>query len=125
MKKKILIVEDEPSLRSALRDKIKDQGFEVFTGANGKEGLKQAIKNKPDLILLDIIMPKVDGVTMLKKLREESKWGKEVPVVILTNLGADDEIVKDCLETKPVYYLIKSEVSLEEVIERIKMYLKM
>ena len=88
MAKKILIVEDEASLRKALVEKFQREGFETFLAFDGVEGLDQAERIQPDLILLDIIMPKMDGMTMLKKLRESGDWGKQVPVIILTNLSS-------------------------------------
>ena len=82
--KKILIIEDDSSLRNVLQDKIKHEGFSVFTANDGQEGLETAIKEKPDCILLDVIMPKMSGIQMLKKLREHA-WGKTVPVLLLSN----------------------------------------
>ena len=76
MDKKILIVDDEPALLTALVDKFTRAGYTVGIAENGKEGLKLALKNRPDLILLDIIMPVMDGITMLYKLRKDSWGGK-------------------------------------------------
>lgn len=78
-----------------------------------------AINEAPDLILLDIVMPKMDGITMLKKLRE-SAGGKNVKVIILTNLNANDSITKAVFETEPSYYLIKANYSMDDVIEKVK-----
>ena len=122
MKKKILIVEDEVSLLNVLSEKLKLEGFEILEAKNGEEGLDLAIKQKPDLILLDIIMPKMDGITMLGKLRENS-WGKHVPVIILTNLSSGSEILKS-VEKKVFSYLIKSDWKLEDVVKKIKKALR-
>jgi len=89
--KVLLIAEDEPSLRYILRDKLSNIGFTVFEAADGEEGLAVAMKEHPDLILLDLVMPKMDGISMLKKLRE-SDWGKSVKVLVLTNLDETGKI---------------------------------
>jgi len=122
MEKKILIVEDEVSLLNVLSEKLKLEGFEVLEAKNGEEGLDLALKRKPDLILLDIIMPKMDGVTMLGNLRENN-WGKHVPVIILTNLSSGSDILK-AVEKKAFSYLIKSDWKLEDVVKKIKKALR-
>jgi CheY-like chemotaxis protein len=83
-KKCILVVEDESVLRKSLVSALEDAKFKVLEAENGKKGLEIALKNKPDLILLDLLMPVMDGWTMLKHLRKD-KWGKNVFVFILTN----------------------------------------
>ena len=83
LKKIILIVEDDRSLLHALTDKFKLEGFHVLNSENGKEGLEMALKEEPDAILLDILMPIMDGLTMLGELRQANSWGRRVPVVIL------------------------------------------
>jgi DNA-binding response OmpR family regulator len=121
-KKTILIVEDDESLIKALDIKLTREGYTTVKAMDGEEGLKKFEKNLPDLVLLDIKMPKMDGLTMLKKLREKSK-GKTIPVIILTNWGEMDKIstaVK--LDTK--YYLIKADWDLDEVIEKVRSVLK-
>lgn len=123
MNKKILVVEDEPSLLGALRAKLTQEGFDFIEARNGQTGLEQALKEKPDMILLDIIMPVMDGLTMLGKLRENA-WGKTVPVIIITNLS-DDEKVMEAVKQGSYDYLIKSNWSIAEVISKIKEKLKM
>lgn len=115
---KILIVEDDVQLMKSLRDKIKREGFITFAARDGKEGLKVGIQEKPDLILLDVIMPKMDGIEMLKKLREDS-WGKGVLVILLSN-DDDPDHIKETLKDNAVDYLIKSDWKLEDIIRRIK-----
>ena len=85
-KKTILIVEDERALMQALSEKIQKSGFKVIEAVNGLEGLQLSVKYSPDLILLDIVMPKMDGMTMIKELRNK-KQGKNIPVIFLTNLS--------------------------------------
>lgn len=117
-KKTILIVEDELSLRSALSEKLSKEDFEILEANDGQEGLDIAFKEHPDLILLDIIMPIMDGIKMLSKLREDD-WGKTVPVLILTNLS-DEEKTSEAVEKGVSDYLIKSDYSLEDLMEKIK-----
>lgn len=119
--KKILIVEDELSLRNALSDKLLREGFEIVEAKNGEEGLEVALREHPDLILIDIIMPVMDGMTMLKKLRDEDEWGKTVPVIILTNLTSDnEERLRDITNAEPSYYLVKSDWKIEDVVAKIR-----
>ena len=118
--KKILIVEDEQDLCEALIDKLGREGFLPRGAKDGEEGLELALKEHPDLILLDIVMPKMDGMTMFKKLRED-KWGKNVPVILLTNLSATDEkLIKAMVENEPAYYLVKSDWKINDVVEKVK-----
>mgnify|MGYP001559852829 CR=1 FL=1 len=121
LKKTILIVEDELSLRNALCDKLTHEGFAVLEAKNGKEGLEVALREHPDLILLDLVMPKMDGMTMMKKLRGENEWSKTVPVIILTNLAGDnDQLLQDINETEPSYYIVKSNWKIEDVVAKIQ-----
>ena len=117
-KKKILIVEDEESLRGALRDKFAWEGFDVLEAGDGEEGLKAALREHPDLILLDIIMPKMDGITMLKKLREDD-WGKEAQVILLTNLS-DNEKLSEALAQGTYDYLVKSDWKIADVVAKVR-----
>ncbi len=121
MEKTILVVEDDLSLLGALADKFSREGFAVLQAKNGEEGLESALKNQPNMILLDIVMPVMDGMTMLKKLRATNEWGKTVPVIILTNLTSDnDERMRDITETNPAYYLVKTDWKIEDVVEKVR-----
>jgi DNA-binding response OmpR family regulator len=118
--KKILIVEDEPSMLSILNDKLLETGWETIQARNGEEGLKIALEQHPDLILLDLLMPKMDGTTTINKLRED-EWGKTVPVIMLTNVNPDtDTALKDILKTQPAFYFVKSDIDLATLVEKIK-----
>lgn len=124
-KKLIALVEDDQILSDAIYGGLKDAGFEVERAFDGEEGLAMALAKKPDLILLDILMPKMDGMTMFKKLRQENAWGKSVPVIVLTNLSGDNEkINKEVTEYEPAYYLVKSNFKVEDIIKRVQEYLK-
>ena len=117
----LLIVEDEVSLRKALVDKFTHDGFMVHESVNGVVGLATALHEHPDIILLDIVMPRMDGMTMLKKLRETNEWGKHVPVIILTNLTSDDEArARDITELEPAYYLVKTDWKLEDLVAKVR-----
>lgn len=119
-KKVILITEDEPSMLRILTDKLTESGFETLQAKNGEEGLALALQHHPDLILLDILMPKLDGMTVLSKLRED-EWGKKVPVIILTNVSADtDATLQGIIKTQPAYYFVKSNTRLEDIVEKVK-----
>jgi DNA-binding response OmpR family regulator len=117
--KKILIVEDEASLNNALNDQFILKGFSVFQAKNGEEGLEIALREHPDFILLDIIMPKMDGITMLEKLRAGSEWGKAVRVMILTNLEKIGKIDSDLLKDEVSEYLVKSDVKIEDIVNKV------
>ncbi len=117
-KQTILIVEDDIPELNALRDKLINEGFSTFEAKNGEEGLGVALLQHPDLILLDIVMPVMDGITMLKKLRED-EWGKGVKVIILTNLS-DVEKVSEAIMQGSHDYLVKSDWKLEDVVIKIR-----
>ena len=114
----ILIVEDEISLSSALNDKLTSVGYEVSLAKNGQEGLDAIKKRKPNLILLDVVMPVMDGMTMLRELRKSPDTAS-IPVIILSNLS-DNADVLHAMENNTYDYLIKSDISLEAVLERVK-----
>jgi len=117
--KNILIVEDDELLRKMYAKKLSDLGYGVSQAVNGKEGLDIALKEKPALILLDIRMPVMTGTEMMKELRK-NEWGKSVPIIILTNLEANDQITWDVAKTEPAYYLMKAGNRPEVVMEKIK-----
>jgi CheY-like chemotaxis protein len=116
--KTILVVEDESSMRRVLVDKLSLEAFSVLEAKNGEEGLKIALEKHPDLILLDIIMPRMDGITMLKKLRDD-EWGKKVEVILLTNLSEKEKIA-EAMEQETFEYLVKTDWKIEDVVEKVK-----
>jgi len=118
--KTILIVEDEKSLRDAIVDILRLKKFIPLEAKNGREGVEIALGKHPDLILLDLVMPEMDGMTALKKIREDA-WGATVPVIILTNLSATSEhLVDDMITHKPMHYLVKSDWKLHDVVKKIE-----
>lgn len=120
--KKILIVEDEQAYVTLLHDQLVKSEYEVIDAPDGEEGLKLAIAERPDLILLDIIMPKVDGLKMLNALRADT-WGKGVPVFILTNVNESREMTEG-MNNHVSHYILKSEMKLEDLLWSIKIFLK-
>lgn len=122
--KKILIIEDEEAMLKALDDTLTNAGFSTIKATGGGEGLNSAFALHPDVILLDILMPKINGMEVLKKLREDA-WGKTVPVIILTNVSPDsDAALNAVVEDQPAFYLIKSDIKLDFVVEKVKEVLK-
>lgn len=120
--KSVLIIEDEKALLMILADKFRREGFFVYEAHDGEQGLAAAKKNKPSIIILDIIMPSMDGLTMLKKLRED-KWGETVPVLILSNLSDPDQI-DEANNQKAIAFLVKSNWGLDDVVAKVKETLK-
>ena len=115
---KILIVEDEEPVLKVLSEKLSAEGFRTLLARDGVQGLKTALAKKPDLILLDILLPVMDGITMLKKLRED-EWGKKVPVLILTNLSGAENVAQALLQGA-FDYLIKTDWTLEDLVRKVK-----
>lgn len=120
--KKVLIIDDEVQLLNSLRLKFLREGFlNLFTAENGTDGLDIALKEHPDLILLDIIMPGMDGMEVMKKLRKDP-WGKNAKIIFLTNLPSQDKE----LEAKSHGvndYIIKSNTKLEDIVKLVLSYI--
>jgi DNA-binding response OmpR family regulator len=117
--KKILIVEDEAVLADALEITLKGEGFEVFKAVNGQLGLEMALANKPNIVLLDLLMPVMDGKTMLHKLREIPEF-KTLPVVVLTNAGDADNMRETKFYDNASAFLIKSNVTPGDIANQVK-----
>lgn len=117
--KKILVVEDELAYLKLLNSQLTEQGYQVFEAVNGKEGLEKAKKENPDLVLLDIRMPVMDGMAMLDLLRREEK-GKKIKVIILTNLEPDEKIIEGVVSDQPSYYMVKSDIKFSDLLAKIK-----
>ncbi|MFH0830726.1 MAG: response regulator [Parcubacteria group bacterium] len=114
----ILIVEDELPLVQALTTKLQRAGFNVLVAKNGEEGLSLAKSHHPDLLLVDLLMPRMDGMTMIRKLRED-KWGAAARIIILTNLS-DTAKAEEAEKFGVHEYLVKTDWKLEEVVRKIK-----
>lgn len=116
--KTVLIVEDEPIHLRVLADTFTNEGFRVLSAKNGEEGLEFAFRERPDTILLDRVMPIMDGMTMMEKLRKEGHWGKNVPIILLTNVPIDEETKNTVTGDKLVDYMVKSDWALGDVVAK-------
>lgn len=115
---KIAIVEDDIVISQMYRMKFESEGFEVQTAENGKLGVELCEKMRPDMILLDLRMPEMNGEEALKRIRA-TDWGKRIPVIILTNLG--EEEAPDSLKSLGIHsYIVKAELTPSQVTERVK-----
>ncbi len=118
--KKVLVVEDEKMLRSVLEKRLAKEGIQTLTASDGKEGLGEALKSKPDLILLDIMMPH-SGLEMLVELRKNLEYGKQARVILLSNLNPDtNEIMKAIEEHEPIFYLVKANWTLDQIVDKVR-----
>lgn len=115
--KTILIIEDELALQKTLGEVLSQQGYKVLPALNGEVGLKLAQSEKPDLILLDLILPKIHGFDVLKKIKDNPEI-KEIPIIVLTNLESIEDI-KKAIELGATTYLVKANYSLKELTIKI------
>lgn len=116
--KKILFIEDESALQKTFGEILTQEGFETISALDGEAGLRLAKDKKPDLILLDLVLPKIHGLEVLKELKEASET-KDIPTIVLTNLEGVADVDK-ALELGATTYLVKTQYSLEELVEKIK-----
>jgi len=116
--KTILFIEDESALQKTVGLVLNQEGYEVLSALDGELGLKMAQKKRPDLILLDLILPKMHGFEVLKALKDNPET-KDVPVIVLTNLEGISEVDK-ALELGATTYLVKASYTLEELVSKIK-----
>lgn len=122
MSKKILVVEDDKFLRELITKKISKDGFEVIGAVDGEDGIKKIKEEKPDLILLDLILPGIDGFEVLSQMKEDLEI-KAIPVIILSNLGQKEDVEKG-IKLGAKDYLIKAHFTPGEIIEKVKANLK-
>jgi DNA-binding response OmpR family regulator len=120
--KKILMVEDNIFLRKLYRDKLTRAGFSFVEATNGVEGINKAVFEKPDLIILDLILPRKNGFDVLAELKQKSEV-KSIPVIILSNLSQESDM-KEAMRLGAKDYLVKTEVRLSEVVEKLKKIVK-
>ncbi len=118
--KKVVIIEDERQMLHALAEKFANERFDVIPVSNGENGLPIALKIKPDLVMIDIFLPGMDGIEILKRIRKANQWGKKVPVLFLTNINPTTEILKEMQDDTPSGYLVKSNYKLEAVVKKAK-----
>jgi DNA-binding response OmpR family regulator len=120
--KNILVVEDDKYLSGAYRVKLLKMGFDVRTASDGEEALAVLKDYKPDLILLDLIMPVKDGFATLEEIKKNDEW-KSIPVLIATNLGQKEDIEKG-MKLGAVDYLVKTDTSIDDFVNKIQGILK-
>ncbi len=120
---KILIIEDEITLQNALKEFLMAENFEVASATDGEKGLELAQSGNPDLVLLDIVLPKKDGYEVLAGIKKDGRT-KHIPVILFTNLESPEDVEK-ALEAGASTYLVKSDYKLEEIVKKIKETLSM
>jgi DNA-binding response OmpR family regulator len=120
-KQKVLMVEDDRFLRKIYRDKFTRAGFEFLEATNGQEGLNKVISEKPDLVLLDLILPRKNGFDVLIDIKK-NKNTQNIPVIILSNLAQETDIKKG-IALGAEGYLVKTDLSLSEVVNKVKEWL--
>ena len=116
--KKILIVDDDENLQAILKDKLTDSGFDAIGAMNGEDGLKKALELHPDIILLDVLMPKMNGWEMLEKLRKDA-WGKSANVIMLTVLDSADDIAR-AMEKGSFRYFLKTNCNPDDIVRQVE-----
>ena len=118
-KKTVLMIEDEKKVIESYRPRLEKADFKVIEAYDGEEGLETALKKHPDLILLDLLLPKIEGMELLKRLRQDL-WGKRVPVIIITNLYRPDWVAT-ASELGVYEYLAKSGLSIDDVVLKVQL----
>ena len=121
MAKKILIVEDDIMISSMYKIKLEQAGFEVFVADDGARGLEMAVEKKPDIILLDVILPQMDGFSLLQELKI-NKHFKNTPIIMLTNLGTSEDKEKGA-SYGASDYLVKANLTPADIVDTINKYL--
>ncbi len=121
MAKRILIVEDEKNIRVMYADILREEGYEVMEEGDGKEGLNQVLNGEWDLLLLDIMLPKLDGIELLKRMKIDPKT-KDKPIVVLTNLE-DNRIKETCFTLGVKEFIVKSNIIPSDIVLSVKKYI--
>lgn len=122
MKKLVLIIEDEEKMVRILEGRIARGGFNIEVARNGQEALDFCLKQKPDFVLLDLLLPRLSGMDFLRRIREIYDQDK-LPILVLTNL-VDDRLMRESRELGAVNYFVKSNTKLVDIVEIIKKYFK-
>jgi CheY-like chemotaxis protein len=115
--RRVLLAEDDRFLRRAAESRLRQNGFTVLPAVDGEEALKVARAERPDLILLDLIMPKLQGFEVLKALKQDPATAP-IPVIVLSNLGQDEDL-KQAMELGAIAYFIKAHLSLQDLVQRV------
>lgn len=120
--RRVLVAEDDKAYANIYRVKLTNEGFEVDIAVNGEEAIKKAQTNKPDIILLDLIMPEKDGFDVLEVLKTNTALNK-IPIIIFSNLGQEEDLER-AKKMGASDYLIKANISIHEMVEKVKSYYK-
>lgn len=119
---KVLLVEDDKFLRTVLEKKLLNEGFEVIIAEDGEEALQKLVRERPGIILLDIVLPKRSGFAVLEEIQRDPEF-RSLPVIILSNLGQREDVEKG-ISLGAVDYFVKAKISLDELLNKIKDYAK-
>lgn len=117
-KSTVLLVEDDQSIRQLYTDALTISGLEVISAGNGKEGIELALEHHPNLILADLMMPQMNGIEMMEKIRLDN-WGKTARVIFLTNFSEPDQVY-NAVQLKPEEYIVKSHAEIKEVVNKVR-----
>ncbi|MFA4890594.1 MAG: response regulator [Candidatus Paceibacterota bacterium] len=121
-KKVVLVVEDDLLLVQAYKIKLEKEGMETWVATSGKEAVAFLEKDPPNVVLLDLLLPGLNGFEFLSAIRKNEKW-KSVPVIILTNLTQSEENLKIAKDLGAVDYIVKAEIRIGDIIEKVKKYI--
>jgi DNA-binding response OmpR family regulator len=116
-KKTVLIIEDEAPAALALGNALQQEGYEVFTADDGEKGLQVALEKRPDVMLVDLRLPKMDGMDIVREVRKDA-WGKTAHIIILTNMS-DTGRLEEAMQNDTFYYLVKGDSSIADVIKAV------
>lgn len=119
---KIVFIEDERTLQKMLSETLKEAGYSVLTASDGETGLSLVKQESPDLVLLDLILPKMSGFAVLEELKKDEK-AKDIPVMVLTNLETAEDVEK-VIALGATTYLVKANYDLPDIVEKVKEVLK-
>lgn len=117
---KILIIEDDPFLSSLLKNRLLKEGFEITVARDGEEGLKTLSIDQPNLVLLDIILPKKSGFEVMGEIRQSPAL-EEIPVIIISNLGQPEDVRRGT-ELGVIEYFVKAKTSIDDLVQKIKLF---
>ncbi|HLD11854.1 MAG TPA: response regulator [Patescibacteria group bacterium] len=120
---KILLIEDDQTLQELYKELLEDAGFTVQVAKDGDEGLSGLMKGGYALVLLDVMLPRKDGIAILKEMKKSKSLQPNGPIVLLTNLG-NDEVIKQCFQLGATGYLIKSSLAPDQVVSEVRTFLR-
>ena len=118
MQKKILVIEDDTNAMKVLMMRFSDEGFSVMGATTGEEGLSMALSEHPSIMLVDIILPKMNGIEVVEKIRQD-EWGKTARIIVVSNL-TDEISIRRLAELGVIRYIVKTDFSVEKLIDMVK-----